>query len=167
MAFTDLSWHRPPHFLISTSPSLLQPTAINAAFGSDFVYWTKPLPEDKLQLLLANSLCLGLYDASTPSDPKQIGFRRLVTDKLTFAYTTDYYVLPEYRGMGLGEWLQDCTRELIEEIEAGMDRSLRGFRVITATKLNPEWYEKKLGMKRIVQGEGGLVFVCRSGYQEA
>ena len=31
----------------------------------------------------------------------QIGFARLITDKATFAYVADVFILSEYRGKGL------------------------------------------------------------------
>ena len=36
---------------------------------------------------------------------KQIGFARLVTDKATFAYLADVFILEEHRGKGLSKWL--------------------------------------------------------------
>jgi ribosomal protein S18 acetylase RimI-like enzyme len=40
---------------------------------------------------------VGLY-----CDGRQIGFTRTVSDGVAFAYLADVYVLPEYRGRGLG-----------------------------------------------------------------
>ncbi len=48
-------------FLISTSHTLLQPAAINAAFATDLLYWTKGMPEDALKRMLSKSLCFGVY----------------------------------------------------------------------------------------------------------
>ena len=164
------TWHR-DNFVISTNHDDLQPEAINAAFGSKEVYWTKSLPDEKLKEMLCNSLCLGLYDtaprAGYSAEWKQIGFRRIITDRVTFAYITENYVLPEYRGRGFGEWLLECTKELLDEMETSMDRSIRGFRVITATnEKNVGHFESKLGMKRIVQGEDDVVYIQRSGSLE-
>jgi GNAT superfamily N-acetyltransferase len=49
---------------------------------------------------IANSLCFGLYHHD-----KQIGFARLVTDKATFAYLGDVFILEAYRGKGLSKWI--------------------------------------------------------------
>jgi GNAT superfamily N-acetyltransferase len=35
----------------------------------------------------------------------QIGFARVVTDRATYAYLCDVYVLEEHQGRGLGTWL--------------------------------------------------------------
>ena len=34
-----------------------------------------------------------------------MGFARLVTDKATFAYLADVFILSEHRGKGLSKWL--------------------------------------------------------------
>ena len=40
---------------------------------------------------------------------RQIGFARVVTDRATFAYLADVYVLESHRGRGLGRWLVECV----------------------------------------------------------
>ena len=35
----------------------------------------------------------------------QVGFARVVTDRATYAYLCDVYVLETHRGQGLGKWL--------------------------------------------------------------
>ncbi len=42
---------------------------------------------------------------------RQIGFARLITDRATFAYLADVFVLPEFRGQGLSKWLIGCVCE--------------------------------------------------------
>ena len=34
---------------------------------------------------------------------------RIVTDRATFAYLCDVFVLPGYRGRGLSKWLMECA----------------------------------------------------------
>lgn len=48
-------------YLCSTDPGLLQLNALNAALGSDLLWWAKALPEDRLQTLVNNCLIIGLY----------------------------------------------------------------------------------------------------------
>lgn len=66
-------------------------------------YWAKGIPKSILERAMNNSLCFGLYHQK-----KQIGFGRAVTDRATFAYLSDVFVLPTYRGRGLGKWLIAC-----------------------------------------------------------
>ncbi|RZL35951.1 MAG: N-acetyltransferase, partial [Pedobacter sp.] len=44
--------------------------------------------------------CFGVY-----KDGKQVGFARWVTDRATFAYLCDVYILSDYRGLGLSKKL--------------------------------------------------------------
>ena len=55
---------------------------------------------DRLQLSIENSLCFGIYQENN-----QCGFVRVVTDKATFAYLCDVFVLEPHRGQGLSKWL--------------------------------------------------------------
>lgn len=66
-------------------------------------YWAKGIPKSILERAMNNSLCFGLYYGR-----KQVGFGRAVTDRATFAYLSDVFVLPTYRGRGLGKWMIAC-----------------------------------------------------------
>ena len=66
-------------------------------------YWAKGIPRPIVEKAVNNSLCFGLYHNS-----KQVGFGRAVSDHATFAYLTDVFVVPAYRGCGLGKWLVSC-----------------------------------------------------------
>jgi len=63
-------------------------------------YWARGIPLETVQRSLKHSLNFGLY-----RDQEQIGFARCVTDRATFAYLADVFVLEEYRGQGLGRQL--------------------------------------------------------------
>ena len=69
-------------------------------------YWAKGIDKVTIEKAIANSLCLGIYDKD-----KQIAFGRAITDRSTFAYLADVFVLEEYRGQGMGKWLVDCFLE--------------------------------------------------------
>ena len=66
-------------------------------------YWSKAVPRAILEKAIDNSVCFGVYH-----DSKQVGFARVVTDCATFAYLADVFVMPAYRGRGLGKWLISC-----------------------------------------------------------
>ncbi|MEO7793433.1 MAG: GNAT family N-acetyltransferase [Thermoanaerobaculia bacterium] len=53
---------------------------------------------------IRNSVCFGLYE-----DERQIGFARVITDRATFAYLADVFVLDSHRGRGLGRVLMDAV----------------------------------------------------------
>ena len=56
---------------------------------------------------MERSTNLGLYDAAGA----QVGYARLVTDGVRFAYLSDVYVLPDRRGLGLGRFLMAAVME--------------------------------------------------------
>jgi GNAT superfamily N-acetyltransferase len=67
-------------------------------------YWSPGLPIEVLRRAIAGSLCFGLYHGNA-----QVGFARVVTDKATFAYLCDVFVLEEHRGKKLGRWLMESV----------------------------------------------------------
>jgi GNAT superfamily N-acetyltransferase len=89
-------------FLISTDPSLLDLPLIHD-FLANRSYWATGRPLELVCRSLENSLCFGLYKRK-----RQIGFARVVTDRATFAWICDVFVLEEYRGGGLSKWLIGC-----------------------------------------------------------
>jgi len=86
-------------FLISTDNSLLDIDVIHQYLGGES-YWAKGITKEKVQRSVDNSMCFGIY-----YEKKQIGFARVITDKATFAYLADVFVLNAYRGQGLSKWL--------------------------------------------------------------
>jgi GNAT superfamily N-acetyltransferase len=63
-------------------------------------YWAEGVPRDVVERSVAGSLNLGLYHGG-----RQVGLTRVVTDRATFAWVADVFVLPEHRGRGLGHWM--------------------------------------------------------------
>jgi GNAT superfamily N-acetyltransferase len=93
-----------PGYTVDTDPSRLDLEAIHAYLARS--YWAAGIPRDVVAKSLANSLCFGLYDAGGA----QVGLARVVTDRATFAYLCDVYVLEAHRGRGLGKRLVECVR---------------------------------------------------------
>lgn len=58
------------------------------------------MPRDVVERSLEHSLCFGLNDTEA-----QIGLARVITDRATYGYLADVYVLEGYRGQGLSKWL--------------------------------------------------------------
>jgi GNAT superfamily N-acetyltransferase len=63
-------------------------------------YWAEGISRERVARSLAESLCFGLFEGG-----RQIGFARVVTDRTTFAYLADVFVLEAWRGRGLGKRL--------------------------------------------------------------
>lgn len=148
---TPKTWTLEPNYKISTDKSLFNIPAINAVFAQDWMYWTPSYPDEILRQMVDNSLSFGLYKTTTtpsnsPDEHEQIGFGRLITDNVSFAYLTDLYVLPEYQGLGLGQWLIDCVDEVLKEMPY-----LRWAMLRTSSVKSKEAYETKLGMKVLAE----------------
>ena len=83
-------------------------------------YWAPGVPRTVVQKAISNSLCFGVYQVD-----RQVGFARVVTDRATFAYMADVYILEPHRGRGLG-------KRLVESIMAHQDlQGLRRFMLVT------------------------------------
>jgi len=63
-------------------------------------YWAKGIPLETVARSVENSLCVGVFTGG-----EQVGLARVVTDRATFAYLCDVYVLEEHRGRGLASWM--------------------------------------------------------------
>lgn len=92
-------------FTISTAKSRLDIGVIHK-FLSEESYWAANRSLEKTQIAIENSICFGLYHSES-----LIGFARVVSDKATFAYVGDVFVLDEYRGWGLSKWLMEVIVE--------------------------------------------------------
>lgn len=67
-------------------------------------YWAEGIPRETVERSLRHSLNFGLYE-----DKQQIGFARVVTDRATYAYLADVFVLETHRGHGLSKLLMEAV----------------------------------------------------------
>jgi GNAT superfamily N-acetyltransferase len=70
-------------------------------------YWAAGIPRVLIERSLAHSLAFGIY-RTAPAPERQVGFGRVITDRATFAYVSDVFVLEEERGRGLSKFLMEC-----------------------------------------------------------
>ncbi len=89
---------RGPYFL-SADAALFDASLIHK-FLSEQSYSAPGIPYDVVEKSIQNSLCFGLFCES-----RQIGFARMVTDRATFAWLADVFVIDAHRGQGLGKWM--------------------------------------------------------------
>jgi GNAT superfamily N-acetyltransferase len=94
--------YRREGFLVTTNPSRFDREAIHAFLSRS--YWAEHIPREIVDRSIEGSLGFGLFEGVL-----QIGFARVVTDRATFAYLADVYVLESHRGRGLGRWLIECV----------------------------------------------------------
>lgn len=87
------------------------PGRIDRAAVHDYLanhsYWAEGRPYEVVERLVRDAQrVVGIYD-----DGRQVGFARAFTDGVSLVYLADVYVLPEYRGRGLGV---ELVREMVE-----------------------------------------------------
>jgi len=66
------------------------------------IYWAAGRTIAEVQTTIAHSFCFGIYLGD-----KQIGFARVITDYVVFAYVMDVFITEEYRGKGYSSLLID------------------------------------------------------------
>ncbi len=69
-------------------------------------YWGKGRSLEDVTETIENSDCFGIYDNN-----EQIGFARVVSDHVIFAYLFDVFIIEEYRGRGLSKILLNAVFE--------------------------------------------------------
>jgi GNAT superfamily N-acetyltransferase len=90
-------WERTPYRITD------DPEAVDLAVVHEFLarsYWARGVPRETIARSIAHSLTFSLFVGD-----RQVGFARAVTDRATFAYLADVFVLEEHRARGLGGWL--------------------------------------------------------------
>ncbi|MDD5272622.1 MAG: GNAT family N-acetyltransferase [Methylovulum sp.] len=66
-------------------------------------HWFQNVPFDVVDSAAGNSLCFGIF-----AEQEQVAFGRVITDKATFAYLADVYVIDAHRNQGLSKRLLDA-----------------------------------------------------------
>ena len=97
-----VEWSR-GEFTISTDPALLDRPLVHEFLCDS--YWARGIPRETVDRSIEGALCFGVYEGSA-----QVGFARVITDRATFAYLADVFVLDSHRGRGLAVWLMEAVR---------------------------------------------------------
>jgi hypothetical protein len=81
---------RQPMITVSTDK-----TKLDVPFIQNFlkyIYWAAGRTIDEVQTTIDASVCFGIY-----LNDKQIGFARVITDYVVFAYVMDVFIAEEHR----------------------------------------------------------------------
>ena len=107
---------------ISTDQTLLDFKWLSAALMAE--YWGWHLTEEKIRAFCPTSLCFGVYERTEalghtdeagqwlediPPSIRQIGFARVITDKVSFSYIGDVVIDKIRRREGLGTRLMEAV----------------------------------------------------------
>ncbi len=92
-------------------------------------YWAKGIPEQTLKKAIDHSLCFAVLQGSS-----LVGFARMITDRATYAYLADVFIVESHRGQGLSKHLMDFMLSHLD---------LQGLRrIVLATRDAHGLYEK-------------------------
>lgn len=100
-------------FVISDDPGRIDAAAAHAYLSRS--YWCPGIPREVVERSIRGSMAFGVYGPGGPDGPPgsgsaMVGFARVITDRATFAYIGDVYVLEEFRGRGLSKALMRAIR---------------------------------------------------------
>ena len=78
-------------------------------FLHDDAYWSVGVPRDIVERAIDGSICFSAFDGDPDRGAPQVAFARVVTDKATFAWLCDVFVVAEHRGKGIARQLMDAV----------------------------------------------------------
>jgi GNAT superfamily N-acetyltransferase len=90
-------------FTISTDPARIDLEMVHGFLAGS--YWATGIPREVVRRSMEHALCFGVYHGD-----RQVGFARVISDRATFAYLGDVFVLDAYRGRGLAAWLLEVIQ---------------------------------------------------------
>lgn len=99
-------------------------------------YWAQGRSRELVEKSIQNSLCFGVF-----AGERQVGFARIVTDLVTFAWLCDVFIAESHRGLGLG-------KKLIESVVSHPDIAALKLHLL-ATSDAHELYRKYGGFEGI------------------
>jgi GNAT superfamily N-acetyltransferase len=143
-----VEWIRDP-YRVSCDPRHLDRDFV-ARFLAD-TYWAKGIPPGIVRKSLEGSICFALLDGHA-----QIGFARVISDRATIAYLGDVFVVPEFRGKGLGTWLMECVFAHPE---------LQGLRRWMLVTRDAHELYRKFGFRQLARPEGFMELYNPEVYQ--
>ncbi|MCL4638806.1 MULTISPECIES: GNAT family N-acetyltransferase [Olivibacter] len=121
-------------------------------FLSKESYWAKDIPLELVEESLNNSYCIGVFDNN-----KQIAFARLITDRATFAYLADVFVIKSYRKQGVSKimlnhimrlpWVKTLRRMMLVTADAHSLYAEYGFGPLADITRHMEIYTPNLYKK--------------------
>jgi GNAT superfamily N-acetyltransferase len=78
------------------------------------IYWAAGRTIEEVQKTIDSSICFGIY-----LDDEQIGFARVITDYVVFAYVMDVFINEQHRGKGYSSILISAMMEepILENIK--------------------------------------------------
>lgn len=144
-------------FTIATDPARFDVAVIHGFLTRS--YWAEGIAEATVRRAIAHSLCFGVFEGQ-----RQVGFARVVTDRATFAYLADVFIVEPCRGQGLARWmlqlildhpdLQQLRRWILATRDAHQLYQHLGFTALAAPARFMERYDADV-YRRMQHAPGG------------
>lgn len=135
-----------PEFEVSSDDTRLDIDVIHHYLAHS--YWAAGIPRNIVERSIRGSLNFGVYAGEA-----QVGFARVITDRATFAYLADVFVLEAWRGQGLSKMLMDA-------VVAHPD--LRGLRRFVLVTRDAHGLYERYGFQSLARPEGYME-IARTG----
>ena len=117
-------------------------TKLDVPFIQNFlkdIYWAAGRTLEEVQTTIDSSVCFGIY-----LDDVQIGFARVITDYVVFAYLMDVFIAEKHRGNGYSSIL----------ISAMMDEPvLKNIKIWRLATSDAHYLYEKFGFKTLAHPE--------------
>jgi GNAT superfamily N-acetyltransferase len=149
-----MEWRQDP-YLVSDERARLDLAVIHGYLTRS--YWAPGIPRALVERSLEHSLAFGLY-RRTDAGERQVGFARVISDRATFAYLSDVFVLEEERGRGLSKFLLECVHAHPE---------LQGLRRWLLVTRDAQGLYERFGWRVTPEPERHMEIVVRDVYQRA
>lgn len=147
MAQSFFEVEKPP-YTISTDPCRLDLATVTEFLAGS--YWAEGIPSEIVARAIKGSLCFGLYE-----DSQQVGYARVITDRATYAYLCDVFVLESYRGQGLGRWMMEVVMS---------HPDLQGLRRFSLATRDAHGLYRKLGFKPLANPDSHMEILRKGIY---
>ena len=115
---------------------------LNVPFIQHFlkdIYWAAGRTIDEVQKTIDSSVCFGIYQNDV-----QIGFGRVITDYVVFAYMMDVFIAEEHRGKGYSSVLIAAMME---------EPSLKDVKIWRLATRDAHFLYEKFGFKELAYPE--------------
>jgi len=115
-------------------------------------YWAEGIPKKTVRKSMLGSICFGVLHGKD-----LVGFCRVITDKATYAYLADVFVLEAHRGKGLSKCMMDAVKA---------HKDLQGIRRSMLVTRDAHGLYAKYGFKPLAQPERHMELVNRDIYKK-
>ena len=139
----------PAGYALTDDPSRVDVAAAHAYLSRS--YWSPGIPFETVERALANSICVAVFH-----DGAQVALARVISDRATFAYLADVYVLEEHRGKGL-------SKVMVEALHA--HHELQGLRRWSLFTADAQGLYAQLGWTSLSHPERAMEILVPDIYQ--